>query len=142
MGVFVDLSERMNVMSVSPQLKKLAIFGLLPKQQRLIEAEHGQNFDLSFNKDALGAATRSIVRAADSVILMTRFLSHRQAKTIDKSKCLYCNGGMSALRQMLAGLSQEKPAEEKVTAYIEQRPSNTKVKIHVAYKQRRMKKRK
>jgi len=90
--------------NVSTKKLKISIFGLIPQQQRVIDGKNEGKIQFTFNKDKLGE-TNQHCRDADLIFVVTKFVSHKQLKTIQKfsgNNVVYCNGGLSTLRSMIS----------------------------------------
>lgn len=82
-------------------LHRVAIVGLEPEQRNTISKLFSSEFDIKF-VEGKGNISKDSCRNRD-VILMTKFISHSDqniAKSVANS-ILYCNGGVSALEDIL-----------------------------------------
>lgn len=94
---------------------KVLVVGLLPQQAGLIQTEFGDVFELDFFKEGRPHILSTAVAMSDCTVLMTSKVSHWMSDTVKRSvRVLYCNGGMSQLRDTLTTLYLEAhPAEGK-----------------------------
>lgn len=88
----------------APRKRRVLIVGLLPQQAGMIQQEFHRELDLSFyqtteHRNRLASAAGH----ADIVISMTKFIDHSVTETIKAAKAnlRYCNGGLTALRDIL-----------------------------------------
>lgn len=97
--------------SERPALTRVAIIGLLPNQQQLIEKEFRDAFDLRFyaSDEAKGRAFENALANCTHVIAMTNFINHgiEAAIRASRSKLIRIAGGMSTLRDRLTALYVE-----------------------------------
>lgn len=84
--------------------RRILIVGLLPQQAGLIQQEFHRELDLDFyqtteHRNRLASKARHV----DLVISMTKFIDHSVTETIRAAKAnlRYCNGGLTALRDIL-----------------------------------------
>lgn len=83
---------------------QITVIGLKPDQERRIEREFTA-LDFSFISSTAYKQTLPMPDG-DSVILMTRFVSHNQQKAVREHPGLvYVNGGLSSLREALKTIS-------------------------------------
>ena len=82
---------------------KIAIIGLKPDQEQRIAKEFAYH-DFSFVSSTSGGK-RPNVPDADTVMLMTKFVSHEQQAAVRNHGGLqFVNGGLSSLRELLRSL--------------------------------------
>lgn len=92
-----------------PVKKKIAIIGLLKRQQQLIRREFGNELDLRFYKPNKIGSSSTIVdmcKQADHVVAMLGFISHANEDSIRRVAKSYIRvpGGMTNLRDKLTEL--------------------------------------
>ena len=89
-----------------PNLPKILILGLLPGQEKMMQREFGDCFNLSFQKKGDGGSSlRAKAQGAAHVLAMTDFISHSMAHTISSHPNYHrVPGGMTALRDALTNL--------------------------------------
>lgn len=110
-------SLRQEISSLLPDLrmkpttskKKIAIIGLLKRQEQLIKREFGNEFDLRFYKPNKIGSSSTIVdmcKQADHVVVMLGFISHSNEDSIRRVAKSYIRvpGGMTNLRDKLTEL--------------------------------------
>lgn len=83
---------------------RIAVVGLIESQAAHIAREF-PDLDIRFIMTSLATELRERVKSMDRVIVMTKFVSHPIYYTLDKAKLTHCNGGMSALREILNSLN-------------------------------------
>lgn len=78
---------------------RIVLVGALGKQQRLLAAEF-PHLDLRFtNKES--RINADSLKAADRILVLTKFISHALYEQLDRSKVVHVPGGMSKLREIL-----------------------------------------
>jgi hypothetical protein len=80
----------------------IAIVGLLPKQQRIVESWGIRARFLHPDDDgpaSLGAAVEHVERR----YVMTKFMSHKHGDHLPRERVVFVNGGLSSLRRALNG---------------------------------------
>lgn len=82
---------------------RVLIVGLLNQQAQEIQKEWSEIYDLRiYDSDVTSEKIRSILPHCDKAILMTKFVSHRAQDAMRGcSGFTYCNGGVSALKELL-----------------------------------------
>lgn len=78
----------------------IAIVGLLPKQQRIVESWGVTARFLHPNEDT-PASVGAACSCAERCYVMVKFMSHKHADHLPRDRVVFVNGGLSALRRAL-----------------------------------------
>jgi len=96
---------------------KVLVMGLLPDQENSVRNEFGALLDLRFWKDGSLHLLKNQSAMADHVVVMAKFTAHDALRMVRAvtSRIMYCNGGVSALSDILQGLALLSPVAEETT---------------------------
>lgn len=97
------IAETLKPSSAKMNKPRVLIVGLLGQQAQEIQKEWSQVYDLRiYDSDVTSDKIRSILPHCDKAILMTKFASHRAQDAMRGCNGFtYCNGGVSALKELL-----------------------------------------
>lgn len=83
---------------------RILIGGLLPRQERLLEADCPEGVQLRFvDSDVSPAQWARMTRHCDHTVVITKFVSHKHTDALRAAKIhfIMCPGGTGLLKQML-----------------------------------------
>jgi hypothetical protein len=84
---------------------KVVVVGLLRKQVSALRGEFpALSIEYLSKEDKTGVASAPLIKSADRVVMMIKFIEHTMYNRVPKSKLIHINGGLTALRGTLATL--------------------------------------